>query len=169
MVKGLTGKLKKVLVFYEKLLKPVIIGIYIAMTGIIIYAVFMRYVMNNAPSWSEELTRYLMVWGALIGMGVAARRGKHIGLSDIIKRIWGKFTPSVLFIADIMIFIFWIVVLVTGVTMTQFVAAQRSPSMNMPMWIGYLAVPVGAFFFLIEELYQIFKKLAHDTGTEEDQ
>jgi hypothetical protein len=58
------------LVWYEKwLIKPAQIVLNSLMTLFILYSVFMRYVLNRAPTWSEELTRYIMVWAALLGMG----------------------------------------------------------------------------------------------------
>ena len=49
MVKGIIGKLGRVLEWYEKAMKPAIVTIYLVMTGIVIYAVYMRYVLNDAP------------------------------------------------------------------------------------------------------------------------
>ncbi len=167
MVKGIIGKLGRVLEWYEKAMKPAIVTIYLVMTGIVIYAVYMRYVLNDAPSWSEEVTRYLMVWGAMIGMGVAARQGKHIGLSDLVTRVWGKLSPLVLTLGEILNLIFWIVVFVYGARMTVFVAAQRSPSINLPMWIAYLAVPVGALLFLVEEFSLVLIRIANLFAKEE--
>ncbi len=160
--------LGRILIFNEKYLKPFLNLLMILMTVFVLYAVFMRYLLNAAPTWSEEVTRYLMVWVAMGAMGVAMRRGKHIGLSSLVEMIWRKFTPYVLILADVLNLLFWVVVLIPGVTMTLIVASQRSPSINMPMWIGYISVPIGGFYFILEMIHRLLRKIAHDPAIEEE-
>lgn len=40
--------------------------------------VFMRYVMQNSLSWSEELARYLFIWLIYIGISYGAKIMRHI-------------------------------------------------------------------------------------------
>jgi len=168
MLKKMILSLGRFLLFYEKFVRPFLITLMAIMTILCLYAVFMRYVLNAAPTWSEELTRYLMVWGALLGMGVAMRHGKHIGLSSLVQAIWRRLTPFMLILADLVNLIFWITVFVTGITMTIIVAEQRSPSLNLPMWIAYIPVPIGGFFFMIEALHKMLRKIANDAAIEEE-
>jgi len=148
------------LVWYEKwLIKPAQIVLNSLMTLFILYSVFMRYVLNRAPTWSEELTRYIMVWAALLGMGIASRYNKHIGLSELVVKLWGKWTNAVHTLGDILSALFWLLVCVTGISMTLLVAPQRSPSMNLPMWIAYLAVPVGSVCAVVELVFVALKRV----------
>lgn len=144
---------------YQKVLKPILVALYSVMSVIVVYAVFMRYVMRDSPDWSEELTRYIMVWSAFLAMGIALRDHRHIGLTTIVERLWGRFTKYAYLVADLAILFFFGLVLYTGIDMTLFVARQNTPSMNWPMWIPYLSVPAGAFFLVIETLILILKKL----------
>jgi len=41
------------------------------MTVVVLAGVFFRYVLEAPLPWSEELARYLMVWGASLGASVA--------------------------------------------------------------------------------------------------
>ena len=68
MVKSLLAGLDKFSELYQKIMRPVLVFFYSILTVIILYAVFMRYVLNSAPSWSEEMSRYIMVWTALLSM-----------------------------------------------------------------------------------------------------
>jgi TRAP-type C4-dicarboxylate transport system permease small subunit len=136
-----------------------IILIYSVLTLLVLYAVFMRYVINAAPTWSEEIARYLMVWVSLLALGPAIRAHRHIGLSSLVSRLWKRYTPHAFFVADLFILAFFLVVLVAGISMTIFVAGQRSPSANIPMWVAYMAVPAGALFMILETLILMVKKL----------
>ena len=45
------------------------------MVGAVMLQIVARYGFSAPPSWTEELARYLMVWGGLLGATVAFRRG----------------------------------------------------------------------------------------------
>lgn len=53
------------------------------MVSVIAYTVFMRYVLNNTPTWGEGLSTFLMVWLALLGSSLAVRDGRHIRMTVI--------------------------------------------------------------------------------------
>jgi len=44
------------------------------MVGAVMLQIVARYGFSAPPSWTEELARYLMVWGGLLGATVAFRR-----------------------------------------------------------------------------------------------
>ncbi|ORC36628.1 hypothetical protein B4O97_06070 [Marispirochaeta aestuarii] len=159
MVKSLLAGLDKFSELYQKIMRPVLVFFYSILTVIILYAVFMRYVLNSAPSWSEEMSRYIMVWTALLSMAIALREGRHIGLSSLVERVWGKYTPVAFFIADVFMFAFFATISYTGFKMAIFVVNQRSPSMNWPMWIPYLSIPVGGVFLSLESFILMLRKL----------
>ena len=159
MVKSLIAGLDWLSEKYQVVMKPLLVALYTLLTVIVLYAVFMRYVLNSAPSWSEELSRYIMVWSALLAMSMALRQKRHIGLSSLVEKLWGKYSKVAFFLADASMLIFFLVMLVTGISMTFFVVNQRSPSMNWPMWIPYMAIPVGGLFLSFETLILLLKKL----------
>lgn len=56
----------------------------VAMTGIVAWQIFARYVLNDTPSWSEPLSLQLMAWFILLGAAIGVRESVHLGL-DIIR------------------------------------------------------------------------------------
>ncbi|HSV56754.1 MAG TPA: TRAP transporter small permease subunit, partial [Magnetospirillaceae bacterium] len=44
-----------------------------AMTVSVLLGVFFRYVVNLPLAWTEEVSRYLMIWGASIGITLGIR------------------------------------------------------------------------------------------------
>ncbi|MCY1665509.1 TRAP transporter small permease [Rhizobium sp. SL86] len=56
----------------------------VAMTLIVGWQVFGRYVLNDTPSWSEPLSLFLMSWFILLGAAVGVRESGHLGL-DIVR------------------------------------------------------------------------------------
>jgi TRAP-type C4-dicarboxylate transport system permease small subunit len=50
-------------------------GFFSAMLVIVIFQVVTRYLLQNAPVWTEEVARYCMVWGGFLGATVAFKEG----------------------------------------------------------------------------------------------
>ena len=50
-----------------RLLEAAVSGGVYAMTGVLVLQVFCRYALDASLSWSEELSRYLMIWIAMLG------------------------------------------------------------------------------------------------------
>jgi len=50
-------------------------GFFFALLFFVIFQVVTRYILQNAPVWTEEVARYCMVWGGLLGATVAFKEG----------------------------------------------------------------------------------------------
>lgn len=53
----------------------------VAMSLIILWQVFARYVMNASPAWSEQLALYLLVWTVLLAAAAGVREQFHIRIT----------------------------------------------------------------------------------------
>jgi TRAP-type C4-dicarboxylate transport system permease small subunit len=49
-----------------------------AMFVIAIGNALLRYFLNNPLIWGEEISRYTMIWGTMIGVALAYRAGHHM-------------------------------------------------------------------------------------------
>jgi TRAP-type C4-dicarboxylate transport system permease small subunit len=55
----------------------------VAMTGVVGWQVFARYILNDTPSWSEPLSLQFMAWFILLGAAVGVRESVHLGLDFV--------------------------------------------------------------------------------------
>lgn len=53
------------------------------MALIILWQVFARYVLNTSPSWSEQLSLFLMVWTILLAAAAGVRENFHIRITAL--------------------------------------------------------------------------------------
>lgn len=58
----------------------------VALTAIVGWQVFGRYVLNRTPSWAEPLALQLMSWLILLGAAVGVRERFHLGL-DLLRYV----------------------------------------------------------------------------------
>ena len=101
--------------------------------------------LGGSLPWSEELTRYLAVWVTFIGGSLGIKRGAHIGVEAIKMKLPPKARLAVNLIGILICMFFCFVCIKYGIQIIsrQIATSQRSPSMRIPMWWAYMAIPVG--------------------------
>jgi C4-dicarboxylate transporter DctQ subunit len=113
---------------------------------------------NINLTWAQELTIYLFVWMAKFGAAYGVRTGIHVGVDVVIERLSpGRRRPFILFGLLSGAFFTFIV----GSLGARFVweiahTDQVSPDLELPMWIVYLAVPLGSFLMCFRFLQVAF-------------
>ncbi len=98
-------------------------------------------------SWAQELCIYMFVWMAKFGAAYGVRTGIHVGVDVLVNRLSDK--VRVKFI----LFGLGAGALFTGIVGTlgaHFVwriahTEQVSADLEIPMWIVYLAIPLGSY------------------------
>jgi TRAP-type C4-dicarboxylate transport system permease small subunit len=127
-----------------------------AMTLVVLLGVLFRYVLKAPLPWSEELARYLMIWGASLGASIAYREGTHIAVTILVDKARGAAGKALTRIAQILIVVFMAIVMFQGFLLVSKLSGQTSPAMEIPMAWPYLAIPIGCLFILFEALVMIF-------------
>ena len=130
-----------------------------------------RYTQLWRMPWGEEFSRYCMIWMIYIGIIVGARKGAHYAVSalDGFMPGWLKKVFYVLRILFTDAFCIFATYQASTLARKQISTGQLSPALQWPMWIIYLAIPIGLFFFAIEYTIhniQVMRGLSKD---EEDQ
>ena len=121
--------------------------------AIICLQVFYRYVLNDSLVWSEELVRYGLLWGVMLGAALASDRNAHIALDPL----RGTLSPAgyrvVAWISGLMIVGFCVVVAWNGWQYTSRLWRMSSPASQIPMPYVFLSIPAGcaliSFFTII--------------------
>jgi TRAP-type C4-dicarboxylate transport system permease small subunit len=143
---------------FHDVMKWVLFVITGAMTFVVLLGVLFRYILKAPLPWSEELARYLMVWGASLGASIAYREGTHIAITMLVDKFHGVTGKVIIWITQIIVIIFMTIVMLEGFILISKLSGQTSPAMEIPMAWPYLAVPVGCLFILFEALIMIFLK-----------
>ena len=136
----------------------------IAMVAIMFYQVVLRYVFNKSNIWSEEVTRYMCVYVALLGSFVAARKNSHLKVDFFVGLLKGKVYKwfTILTTTGIMVFLVYLIPLSYKLSMDTM--RSRSPGLKLSMGYVYMAIPVGCVLMLLGMLEVLLKKV---TNTEE--
>jgi TRAP-type C4-dicarboxylate transport system permease small subunit len=120
-----------------------------AMVVIVFAQVFWRYVLSASIFWSEELARYLMIWGSMFAAGVCLRRGAHMAVRFVHDLLPTPHRKATALIVYALIFFFLSVVCIFGIDLVQRMWYQRSPTLRLPMGLVYIAIPLGAALMIV--------------------
>lgn len=149
-------------VLNNKLEEYLLVASTIVLVILVSMQVFFRFVVNFSFGWSEELARYLLIWIAWFSASYAAQQNAHIRVEVIKDRFSGVFKKVIELVVILISFGFSIFLAVEGTKFIMLIktTGQGSPSLDIPMWAVYLAVPIGgtlmAFRFL-QQIYYLYK------------
>jgi TRAP-type C4-dicarboxylate transport system permease small subunit len=112
-----------------------------------------RYVLNSSLIWSEELVRYGLLWGVMLGAALASDRGAHVALEPLKEVLTPGRYRLVMWATGLLILLFCAVVGWYGWEYLSRLRHMRSPASQIPMPYVFAAIPVGcglmAFFTLV--------------------
>jgi TRAP-type C4-dicarboxylate transport system permease small subunit len=153
------------------LLDKCVNGTIMALIAFMVYACFLqvlsRYLFSSPAEWTEELSRYALVWTTFLGASIAVRNYSHLGVDFFVGFVPEKLNKIIAFLINLIIIIILFVVIYQGYLIVEVVSGQRSFSLGFSMGYVYAAVPVGALLMLIEYLWHLYRQL-HPIFTEKE-
>ena len=129
------------------------------MVLIVALQVAVRYVFVGSISWSEEITRYLMIYMAFAGMSVALKQGAHVKLELLVERFPRKVRWAISLFINMLVLVFMFIVLWYSFIMVQRDSPQESPALQISMAIPLLAVPLGYILMSLQLILKIYKQV----------
>jgi len=129
----------------------------VAITLVIPYGVFMRYVMNSASSWPEPFSVLAMVLFSFVGGAAAYRANVHIAVQMLTDAVPARARRALLLLADLAMVATALFMMIYG---TQLVRATWGQTIaefpTLSVGVTYLPIPVGGLFtllFIVERLW----------------
>src|SRR5690625_519253 len=109
----------------------------------LVYQVFGRYVLNHAPSWTEELSRFLMVYITMLGSSSLIRRQGHVAVNVLVDALPEPFRQMLLWLRDAIMlsaagFLMWY-----GYSFALIGARRASPALEISMYWPILSIPIS--------------------------
>ena len=121
----------------------------IIMTVTVLLGVFFRYVVRSPLGWSEELSRYVMIWMALLSVALCIWRHEHVGVTMFVKKIPRIAAKALILVSNVMVMYFLFVLTRYGFIMAEGGKMQLSTALNTSMEWWLMAVPVSALLCMI--------------------
>lgn len=97
-------------------------------------------------SWAQELCVFMFVWMAKFGAAYGVRTGIHVGVDVLVNRLKPA-SRRVMVLFSLLcgaLFTGTVATLGANLVIKIYDTSQESADMGAPMWIVYLAVPLGS-------------------------
>ncbi len=133
-----------------------------AISVLIFYQVVARYAFNSPPSWTEELSRFAMIWMVYLGLVVTFHRGQEITLSGTL-RFAGRTLSRWLGVGrDLTVLIFLATLFYESIHLAYFDRTITTAALEISWTWIYLAVTLGVGLYLLAALPTLLRRLAQE-------
>lgn len=135
--------------------KWILAALLAAMCLLIGWQIFARFIMGDALEFSEEASRFIMVWLVLLGAGYAVKDHRLIRVDALELFLKNRSRSVVMVSAWLVSIVFYILLIWFGTSMALGVTYQIAPSTEISMTWAIAALPVGGLLMLFNTLYAI--------------
>ncbi|UEM01695.1 TRAP transporter small permease [Skermanella rosea] len=114
----------------------------------------------SAP-WTEELSRFLFIWTAFLGMATGFRRGEHPSITFLIDALpgWAQTASHCLTAVSTTVLFAIIGWNAVGLLMQQMDFGETSPVLGIGMWIATVPVILGSALAIAGCLVEVFGRI----------
>lgn len=114
------------------------------MVVVIWFEVVERYFLHLGFTWTEEFSRYVMIWAALLAVSCGAFYREHIGLNIVSRFLPPRGARILSIILDLVSMAFFIFLAWYGIGMTKEGLGQFATIFGITMVVPFAAVPVSS-------------------------
>ena len=135
----------------NKILRFIVIIMLSVMSVVVFAQVLFRIVHLSIP-WSEELSKYLLIWSTFLGAAICIRKGSLVGL-EFLKNSMSEEKQKILqTILNLIVCAMLLFLINVGFWAVRRVWFQITPVLKLSMGLMYAAIPIGSVFMLINQI-----------------
>jgi len=129
--------------YVASVLEVLVVALLAAAASLGAYQVLTRFVLHQPASWTEALTRVLLVWMVCLGAALAVRAGALVAF-DVLRNIGGGRFGKFFQLVGLAFSVFFFSLLAwTGYQITERVRFQNLAGLEISIAWSYAALPVG--------------------------
>lgn len=126
----------------------------VAMTAIIGWQVFGRFILSSSPSWTEQASLILMIWYVMLASAAGVYEGFHIRIALIEERL-GEGARPIVRLAAAVVALIGLVLLVYGAQMCWLVRSNVVPSLGISRAVAYIPLPIAGLLMTLFAIPQV--------------
>jgi len=146
------------------------VGLVVAVLAVLVmfaaasWQVFARYLLAQPPVWTEELARFSVVWGGMMGASCAYKLRADPTLFPEALKLTGPLGVMTTVIRGLGVSIFagatlWFCLFGAGMNLSRGyigrLAGRQAETMDVPMMVFGIAIPIALTFILVHVLADI--------------
>ena len=146
--------IEKLSLSLDRIVKILVFAAIVGMIVVISLQIVCR-VLFDSLTWSEEVSRYLLVWATFLGATMAYKRGMHIAVTFVVESTPGKMKKVLNVLSVVLSLVFFFIALRYGIEYISLQTSQVSAALRIPMKYVYTVIPCSFMIMLIHGLSAI--------------
>lgn len=141
-------------------LKALLAVLFFTLFGCVILQVFTRYVLNDPAIFTEEVSRYSMIWLSLMGAAYACGRIEHMAYTMVPDKLSGAKLHMHMRSVAVVVLLFALAVMVYGggkLMLRTMQFNQLTATMQWPMAYVYLCIPLSGVLIVYYQILILIK------------
>ena len=135
----------------DSLLGKTLVVIMSVMVLNVLWQVFTRYVTGDPSSFTDELSRYLMIWIGILGAAYVSGRNLHIAIDILPSRANSKTQKWLKTGVKLLVILFVLFAFVIGgsrLVYISYILGQQSPALQIPLALVYSILPISGLLII---------------------
>ena len=153
----------------DRLLETTLVGLFFVLFACVIIQVFTRYVLNDPAIFTEEASRFAIIWLSLLGTAYACGRLEHMAYTMFPEKLKGAKLLAHMRSVALLVLLFGLTVMLYGggmLVMRAFDFEQLSATLALPMGYVYLCIPISGLLIVYYESLILLKPAQFKTADE---
>ncbi len=141
----------------DGLVNRLAIVLFVILFAAVLAQILLRYVFGNPLTWSEELSRYLFIWIALLGWTLASRNRTHIAVRLFLEMMPPAMRLGVEILNAGLVALFAVLLAILGTKLA--ISSGDVPTITLFFTFGvvYAAVPVAACLLILQAVRDVVR------------
>ena len=152
--------------FEERILLNVAALFMVGAMAVMVYEAVNRSLFSTSYWWAEELVRFSVLWGVLLGLGPAARHHHFIRMDLLVLSLPRRGKLALAALSALAGLGFALALAWTGVQEVQHMQRMRmmtDSNLDLPLWLVRLVLPIGGALYALHFLGALYAALrGHD-------
>ena len=139
----------------DKIINQILKAVVVLMLGVMSIVVFAQVVfriVHLSIPWSEELSKYLLIWSTFLGSALCIRRKSLVRLEFFLNSMTKRNQKILQTVLNLIVCAMLLFLIRVGFWAVRQVWFQITPVLKQSMGLMYAAIPVGSVFMLINEI-----------------
>ncbi len=124
------------------------------------WQVVSRYIFRDPSSFTDELSRYMLVWVGMLGAAYVAGKNEHLSIDILLTSLKENAQQKLSILIHSCVLIFALCVMVVGGTnlvYITFILEQKSATLQIPLALVYGIIPLSGLLVIYYQIVAILQ------------
>ncbi|MFD2035918.1 TRAP transporter small permease [Belliella marina] len=132
------------------------------------WQVLSRYIFQNPSSFTDELSRYMLIWLGMLGAAYVAGQNQHLAIDIVLRKLEGKAKMKLQILINVLIIVFALAAMIMGgsnLVYITYLLGQKSATLQIPLAYIYSIIPASGllvFYYQVAAIFHMIKTQNND-------